>query len=239
MASLFDPGRIWPNIRRTARRVVLGPSSFTVDLPEGRENDFFYGWQVLVLETLVARLEDYEQHEVRAVYANWGWDQMPMMPFAVVRAAYWSRELQSAAVEDIKRAGELISISIPARFARLPLVQVRAWVAGFERLLVPVGDPEGDDDELPIRRLKFDLGWIDQMTEKRWRSRDDAHAPLNAYWERVWAEMTTVLDAAPDIADLSMIPEQESWSQDEILHPFHYSAVDYDPRSVNIDHIVR
>lgn len=226
---LEKPGSIRSQIWKTLLHLLPGPPMLTVRLPESDQPIDFYGWPVLRLEALAAHQSGGDETETRIVYANWGWKQMPMPPTALLRTVYGSQQLAREAASEQSRTSEPFPVPIPVRFIWLPIDQVREWVAGFEQLLVPVGDPVSDDDESSIRTLRIDLNWISQVFEKRWQARDANHLTLNQYWEQTWTDMTRALHSELAIEEPVRVHEHSGWLQVKDLYPFRYSSDLYDP----------
>lgn len=165
-----------------------GPRAVKLD---DLDDERFYGWSVL---SLAARFDYPLLLESRTVYAHLFEEDAV---WAVLRAMSWD---DRPARRAIRTQGQSAPLNVPVRFVRLPLMQLRSWLATLKDLPIIADQSLVEDDALPTRRLRIEWEYISCVIEKIWQDPAPKHAPLLHAWTQVWQEMGEALRAAPQIA---------------------------------------
>ncbi|HEX8994415.1 MAG TPA: hypothetical protein VF812_00135 [Ktedonobacterales bacterium] len=200
-------------MRRQAFPLWDGPGSIEMrELDGGR----FYGWSVL---SLAARFDYPVLLESRTVYGHLFDEEQAV---AILRAVSWD---DKEAHRAIREQGQSAPLVMPVRFVRIPLDQLRQWLAIFKDMAIIAEQTLVEDATVPIRRLRIEWEYTSCVVEKIWKAQGPQHAVLLAAWTQVWQEMGEALRAAPQL-DMSEIEEIFDAMQPDTSV---YNAQDYRP----------
>lgn len=205
--------------RMRAHFVVRGPQSI---LWESDIEDVppYYGWSVLLLKNARSAPEDYI--ETRSVYANLFDDTQH---FAVLRAVSWNGQ---ATRKLVREQGQNFELVLPARFVKLPVEQLKAWLNEFDGLSIILSGDCTVDDSINVRKLRIKQDLTTCIFERTWQGQNANYTELNNRWAQIWAQMTKVLLTNSTITSI----DEDFWLIDPNVT---YDFLNYQPDWFNLD----
>lgn len=171
------------SVRAAAFRTLRGPRTLGVAEANGHA---IGGWGVLRLRlqfgTVGARAEQ------RTVYADF---TDLAEEAAVLRAV----------TLDVERLSESGTV-LPARFVKMPSVEMRRWMHQFGPIETEVGVCGQASSGEEIRNLRLEPDYLACLFEKAWRPGGKI-THLDVAWEHVWADMSSLLETGARLDQVS------------------------------------
>lgn len=180
-------GSFYGRVRRTAYELWRGP-----DYLQKLDDETFGGGPCLLRLALRRRTSMDPQIEARAIYATLA-DEVQVN--AVLRAVYW--DSKSVVHVDRHNPPEDAPFQIPAKFVRVPIIQVHQWIKRFDGLQTSLRAFPLQEDSLPICSLRIEVDSVYSVFEKAWQVLPGVQDDLTGVWQEVWSEMGKVLQASP------------------------------------------
>ncbi len=184
-------GSFYGRVRMTAFQLWRGPS-YVVKHGE----DPFGGFCLLRL-ALQQGTATNPRIEARAAYASWADEETSD---AILRAMSWESKLEIKKKRD--GTPEDAPFTIPAKFVRVPIPQVRQWVKGFNGLYISLQLLPRIEYELPTCSLRIETNSASNAFEMVWPVHADEPSELLRAWKDVWHEMGMALQTHQTVTDV-------------------------------------
>jgi hypothetical protein len=116
---------------------------------------------------------------------------------AILRAVSWNSQTARH-----PSPTEAISEIVPARFVRIPAMQVQQWLRKFDGLHTTLSSVAQTDDQLPICSLRIEADAVYSVFEQVWQVVPGEQSELTHIWLDVWNAMGQTLQTEPAIQDV-------------------------------------
>jgi hypothetical protein len=163
-----------------------------------RDDEHFCGGHCVLRLAMRQRTSSDPYLEARAVYAYLDREEQPD---AILRAMSWdSKSVVRKSRDDPPPDAPF---TIPAKFVRVPIAQVRQWIKVFDGLPMSLQVFPLEDDSTPICSLRVETNYVSNAFEKVWQVLPGEQSEFLRAWQEVWHEMGNILQASLSLTNVA------------------------------------